>query len=153
MKSFFSICAGLVIFLGLTAIFASSALSDSSTGSPPMERWTGKVKGMAEGTWVLNTWHSETKENELIVKGLVNMSLNSVSGGYGRGNCEGTIVGKIKDGILKADFLGRGRIIEGEGDVFGGMSGELDEKTGNGTYRLVTPVGNYTGEWSLQKDE
>ncbi|MFA5903350.1 MAG: hypothetical protein WC836_05400 [Desulfobacula sp.] len=153
MRLYFSICVKLSVCLIFVSVFTSAALCDSSPGSPPLERWTGKITGMAEGTWILNAWRAENTENELIIKGNLDMTLNSISGGYGRGNCYGTITGKIKDGILKADFLGRGMIIEGEGSVFGGMNGVLYENKGNGAYSFISPIGNHTGEWTLQKGE
>ncbi len=153
MKFYFKIFAKLIAVFAFIPIFTSTGLSDSSPDSPPMEeRWTGKITGMAEGTWVLNTLKNKNAENELPIKGVVNMSLKSVSGGFGRGACEGTITGKIKDGILKSDFSGRGRISEGESDIFGGMTGTLTEKTGAGTYSFITPIGNYTGSWTLEKE-
>jgi hypothetical protein len=151
-KRFVTITILISVCFMIAPFCVPNAICGSSKKTTPAQIWTGEMTGMFVGTMKLKVWQDENKKGEMIIQSKVKVKLESTRG-HGSGYAQGTINGKIKDGLLKAMFNGTAHVAQGSRPFRGKMIGTLSDSQGLGTYDLNTSVGQYTGEWTMEKQE
>ena len=131
--------------------FVSGAFCGTKKQAGQAEIWKGSLPGMANGTLILEVETRKAAQSEKKVKGRLKMIIDSVAGGFGRGRCDGTITGRIKENVMKAAFSGTAYVSEGDAELTGTLKGEFSETSARGTYHFSTGMESYRGKWTLEK--
>ncbi len=148
----------LVIFfmLTLTLFFLSGCASTQVEQGTDQEPWVGNFTGMVEADLKMFFSRPEEEEEVYFVKGAFSGDIETVAGGYGGGEMNGTIKGKIKDGIVNFRINGSAYGDWGSVPISGNMMGTLSKTQLFGTWKIraqaETPY-YFSGEWSAEKND
>jgi len=144
----------LLFILPFTFFFLSGCASTQVEQGIDREPWFGKFTGMIESDFKMFFSRSEEEENVYFVKGVFSANIEGVAGGHGSGEMNGTIKGKIKDGIVNFRINGSASGDWGSVPISGKMIGTLSKIQVFGTWNIraqaETPY-HFSGEWSAEK--
>ncbi|MDB4442503.1 hypothetical protein N9219_03685, partial [bacterium] len=117
----------MLFILPFTLFFLSGCASTQVEQSIDREPWLGKFTGMIEADLKMFFSRSEEEEEVYFVKGAFSGDIETVAGGYGGGEMNGTIKGTIKDGIVKLRINGSAYGDWGSVPISGKMIGTLSK--------------------------
>ena len=146
----------LVIFfmLTFTLFFMSGCASTQVEQSTDREPWFGTFTGMIEADLKMFFSRSDEEEEVYFVKGAFSGDIETVAGGYGGGEMNGSVKGKIKDGIVDFRINGSATGDWGSVPISGKMIGTLSKTQAFGTWKInakANIIYPFTGEWSAEK--
>lgn len=145
----------VVVLILLSAIFLTlGCVSTQIDKSSDAEIWGGVATGMVDSTFEMSITRSEDEEDTFYVNGPLSWDIKKTAGGYGSGRMNGTLKGKIKDGILNAKIFGYVTVEGGSATVSGKMVGTFSNTRANGTWNFTArsvQLYPFSGEWSAEK--
>ena len=154
-KTTFFLKLVILFILPFTLFFLSGCASTQVEQGTDREPWVGKFTGMIEADFKMFFSRSEEEEDVYFVKGVFSADIEKVAGGHGSGEMNGTIKGKIKDGIVNFRIYG-----SAYGDwpglvpISGRMIGTLSKTQAFGTWNIsakAESIYSFAGEWSAEK--
>lgn len=144
----------VLFLLPFTLLFFSGCASTKVEQGTDREPWVGKFTGMVEADLKIFFSRSEDEEDVYSVKGAFSGDIETVAGGYGGGEMNGTIKGRIKDGIANFRINGSAYGDWGSVPISGKMIGNLSKTQVFGKWNIraqaETPY-YFSGEWSAEK--
>ena len=144
----------MLFILPFTLFFLSGCASIHVEQSTDREPWFGKFTGMVEADLKMLFSRSEEEEEVYFVKGDFSGNIETVAGGYGGGEMNGTIKGRIKDGIVNFRINGSAYGDWGSVPISGNMIGTLSKTQVFGTWKISAQAETpyyFSGEWSAEK--
>ncbi len=153
-KTTFFLKLVILFILPFTLFFLSGCASTQVEQGTDREPWAGKFTGMIEADIKMFFSRSEKEEEVYFVKGSFSADIKEVSGGFGSGTMNGTIKGKVKDGILNARIFGNAIVEEGSASISGKMIGTLSKTQAFGSWNITAQADApypFSGEWSAEK--
>ena len=144
----------MLFILPFTLFFLSGCASTQVEQGTDREPWLGKFTGMIEADLKMFFSRSEEEEEVYFVKGAFSGDIETVAGGYGGGEMNGTIKGTIKDGIVNFRLNGSAYGDWGSVPISGKMIGTLSKTQVFGTWNISAQAETpyyFSGEWSAEK--
>ena len=140
----------VVISVVLCTLFWGCVTTQESSSGVPKNTWTGEMTGMATAKLVLESWQDDKSGSETVIKGSIRIEVDSARGGVQDMTVRGRLKGRIKDGLMEAQFSGTAEGTTCIGDFIGTMS----ETQGFGTWKIDAmdeEALRFTGDWTLER--
>ena len=146
----------MLFILTCTLFFMSGCASTQVEQSTDREPWFGTFTGMIEADLKMLFSRSDEEEEVYFVKGAFSGAIDTVAGGYGGGEMNGTVKGKIKDGIVDFRINGSATGDWGSVPISGKMIGTLSKTQAFGKWNISAQAETqyyFSGEWSAKKND
>lgn len=144
----------ILFILSFTLFYLSGCASTQVEQSTDREPWFGTFTGMIEADLKMFFSRSDEAEEVYFVKGAFSGVIETVAGGYGGGDMNGTVKGKIKDGIVDFRINGSATGDWGSVPISGKMIGTLSKAQAFGKWNISAQAETqyyFSGEWSAEK--
>ena len=141
----------LAVMLVFLSILLSSCATAPEGNGAPREHWGGQLNGMIEAELAFFLTPAAEGQADRAVNGNFAGNIVSVAGGHGSGTMNGSIKGRVENGVFKARLSGFAKVSAGSATIIGQMTGRstdahalgdwtLDARSSEGVYR-------FSGQW------